>query len=348
MTTQETSPLFLLTAVGGEQRLLVDRPLTMGRDPASDVVLDQGGASRRHAQLTPDAEGVWVEDSGSTNGTLVNGERIEQARLLKEGDQLQVGQATYKLEVKAPVAESDPEATQLYSADPDATALFSSEGDSSGTRDEASHAEQEPQEPTPAGDDPEAPDSKPPPSWVLNNQQSVNGTAFFSKDVLQESLRNSESSGVPQEAVSEPTLIGNNDPVVGIRFQLIGDDKNQWEIGRSPDADVMVNDQSVSGSHAQIIHENGRWKVVDLMSANGTYANGKKCLSGYLSSGDTVCFGSVECTFMLPEEQPQSQGRGKTTARVSSSRSDIKTAAIAFVVTAVVAGIALFFVGRSL
>jgi pSer/pThr/pTyr-binding forkhead associated (FHA) protein len=321
------------------------------------VVLDQGGASRKHARLTPAADGVWVEDSDSTNGTFVNGDRIEQPRLLKEGDELRAGQAIFTLAVKAPVAEEDPDATLLYDAnpDPDATLLHSDQANSEAVPESPSESEQALATPPPAEDkapaqeaakeapaeaQPESSESKAPPSWVLNNQQSVDGTAFFSRDSLQDSLRISEESNTVQQEVTEPTLIGNGDPVVGMRFQLIGDDKNQWEIGRSPNADVMLNHESVSGAHAQIICDAGRWKVVDLMSANGTYVNGKKCLTGYLSSSDSVCFGSVECAFMLPDGEEQ--------ARSKTSRPGMKTAAIAFLLTSAVAGLALFLIPRFL
>lgn len=354
MTTEPNSQLFLLRAASGEQQLPVDRELNMGRDPGSDVVLDQGGASRQHAKLTPDPEGVWVEDSGSTNGTFVNDERITQAHLLKNGDQLQVGQAVFSLVAKEPPVVQDPDATLLYGAspDPDATLLYSDGSTGEGPPDEnrapTTHTEKSTEKESPADTEPVEPDSKAPPSWVLNNQQSVDGTAFFSKDSLQDLQRSYEDNKVSQQAVGEPTLVGSSDPIVGQRFQLIGEGKNQWEIGRSPNSDVMLNHESVSGGHAQIINDAGRWKVVDLMSANGTYANGKKCLTGYLSSGDVVCFGSVECVFMLPEDEQQSGSSAKPGTQAKTSGSSIKSAVIAFVATAAVAGIVLFMVTKFL
>lgn len=360
MTTQKQSEQFLLKAVNGEQQLPIDRELKLGRDPGSDVVLDQGGASRRHAILKPSAEGVWVEDSGSTNGTFVNGERIEQARLLKAGDLLQVGNASFKL--IAPTPAADPDATLLHSAepDPDATLLHSVGHEPKAAPAASPSAKQAPAAPpaqkkaaaqaatkkAPAKPKTEASDSKAPPSWVLDNQQSVDGTAFISKDLLQDSLRNSENFSTPQ-TVGEPTLIGNSDPVLGLRFQLIGKNKHQWEIGRSPNADVMLNHESVSGAHAQIIHDAGRWKLVDLMSANGTYANGKKCLTGYLSSGDIVCFGSVECAFMLPKTKQKAAPEPEPEPVVIRT-SPVKTAALAFGLSAAVVSLALFIISRFL
>ena len=61
--------------------LVEGSPLVIGRFPPSDVVLRDESLSRQHARVEV-ADGVaWVEDLGSTNGTLVDGERIERAPL---------------------------------------------------------------------------------------------------------------------------------------------------------------------------------------------------------------------------------------------------------------------------
>lgn len=319
--TQNIAAVFLLTDNDGQQ-LPVDRELILGRDPACDLVLDKGKASRRHARLSPADEGIWVEDLGSTNGTFVNGARIEQRTLLKAGDELRGGDSVFRVELPVGAATQDSDATLLYSADADST-----------LKEAAPAAVKAPKPQVEA-----KAESKAPPSWVLNNQQSVDGTAFISKDAMKSSLASSSANLQAQEEVTEPTLIGNSDPVMGLRFQLIGE-KNKWEIGRSPNADVMLNDDSVSGSHAQILYENGRWKLVDLMSANGTYANGKKCLTGYLATGDVVRFGAVECVFALPAGAA-SYAAESGEDEEGGAGSPMKTAIIAFVVTAaVIAGV---------
>ena len=79
---------------------LLDRPLvTAGRHPDSDIFLDDITVSRRHAQFRRDADQYWVHDSGSLNGTYVNGERIEERRL-RQDDEVQVGK--FKLNVHLP------------------------------------------------------------------------------------------------------------------------------------------------------------------------------------------------------------------------------------------------------
>ena len=65
-----------------------------GRHPESDIFLDDVTVSRRHAEIVRDDAGYSVRDAGSLNGTYLNRERVEAARL-SDGDELQIG--TFKL-----------------------------------------------------------------------------------------------------------------------------------------------------------------------------------------------------------------------------------------------------------
>jgi DNA-binding SARP family transcriptional activator len=67
-------------------------PITLGRSSEATVVIDwDRRASRDHARLVHDAAGWTVEDGNSRNGTYVNGELIDGARRLTDGDLLQLG-----------------------------------------------------------------------------------------------------------------------------------------------------------------------------------------------------------------------------------------------------------------
>jgi pSer/pThr/pTyr-binding forkhead associated (FHA) protein len=63
---------------------------SIGRAPESDVFLDDVTVSREHAVLEQRQDGIHIVDQGSLNGTYVNRERVEDARL-SDGDELQVG-----------------------------------------------------------------------------------------------------------------------------------------------------------------------------------------------------------------------------------------------------------------
>ena len=77
----------------------VRAPTFVGRDAESDIRLDGDEfASARHARIDPRADGVWVEDLGSTNGTFVNGAKVTAARQLRLGDTLRIGQTELRLD----------------------------------------------------------------------------------------------------------------------------------------------------------------------------------------------------------------------------------------------------------
>jgi pSer/pThr/pTyr-binding forkhead associated (FHA) protein len=63
---------------------------TIGRSPGAEFIVDAALVSRLHCQLTATADSIHVKDLGSTNGTFVNGTRIQSAQL-KNGDKLAVG-----------------------------------------------------------------------------------------------------------------------------------------------------------------------------------------------------------------------------------------------------------------
>lgn len=65
--------------------------LTVGRGPSNDVDLDDPTASRRHAVFERLAAGWSIDDVGSLNGTLVNGELLDRSRPLYSGDEILVG-----------------------------------------------------------------------------------------------------------------------------------------------------------------------------------------------------------------------------------------------------------------
>ncbi len=72
-----------------------DRPVVLGRSRASDMRVLDRDASRRHAEViaTEDGGGFQIRDLGSTNGTYVNGRRVETSSLAP-GDRIQLGSTT--------------------------------------------------------------------------------------------------------------------------------------------------------------------------------------------------------------------------------------------------------------
>jgi pSer/pThr/pTyr-binding forkhead associated (FHA) protein len=83
----------------GDEFGLDATPLTVGRGTQNDVSIDGDEfASARHVRVEPRRDGVWVSDVGSTNGTYVNGVRIDRPRKLVQGDVVRVGETELRFE----------------------------------------------------------------------------------------------------------------------------------------------------------------------------------------------------------------------------------------------------------
>jgi pSer/pThr/pTyr-binding forkhead associated (FHA) protein len=86
------------------QSFEVTASLVMGRENA-DLSLPDLEVSRRHALIRRVVGGIEIQDLGSSNGTYVNGKRIEEPTMLVRGDLIQVGQI--HLQVEAGEASRD-------------------------------------------------------------------------------------------------------------------------------------------------------------------------------------------------------------------------------------------------
>lgn len=71
-------------------------------------------------------------------------------------------------------------------------------------------------------------------------------------------------------------------------------------IGRSPTADICLEDPSVSRRHAMVLREGDRVRILDDRSLNGTWVNGERVSAKELEDGDVVTLGRNELTFGAP------------------------------------------------
>ena len=99
---RELGRLVVLESPGGEPAVgsafRLDAVTTLGRDVNNAIVVDDDFASASHAALTYRGRAWYLEDFGSTNGTFVNGHRVEGVVPLAFGDEVQLGQVRFRLE----------------------------------------------------------------------------------------------------------------------------------------------------------------------------------------------------------------------------------------------------------
>jgi pSer/pThr/pTyr-binding forkhead associated (FHA) protein len=89
-------------------------------------------------------------------------------------------------------------------------------------------------------------------------------------------------------------LVVRRGPNAGARFLL---DADVTTVGRHPDADIFLDDVTVSRRHAEFLRRGTSFEVKDLGSLNGTYFDGSRIDSALLSDGSEVQVGKFRLTF---------------------------------------------------
>lgn len=86
--------------------LITSGETLIGRSDEAGVIVDHTSISRHHARIVNTEQGIWIQDMGSTNGTVVRGEFIGDGVLLAVGDIIQIGDIVFRLD---PEKTSTPE-----------------------------------------------------------------------------------------------------------------------------------------------------------------------------------------------------------------------------------------------
>ena len=79
------------TSAAKKEIPIVARVISIGRDPSNDLVLSDSMVSRRHAILEHRDNQYILRDNNSSNGTMVNGDRVDMEKPLRDGDLVAIG-----------------------------------------------------------------------------------------------------------------------------------------------------------------------------------------------------------------------------------------------------------------
>jgi hypothetical protein len=96
-------------------------------------------------------------------------------------------------------------------------------------------------------------------------------------------------------AASGALVIRSGGGKVGQSFPLAGE---RLTIGRSPDAEIFLDDVTVSRDHAVLVRRSGAWYLDDSGSLNGTYVNRRRIESHKLEDGDELQVGKYKLTYL--------------------------------------------------
>lgn len=241
---------------GSQQEQDVAEQLTIGRAEGNDLILSEGGVSRKHARFFVEGGGVVVEDTGSANGTFVDGEKIEGPTKLSTKSQIVIGDYEIQLKLGSKPLPKANKAGAKPSKDP-TTARGAALKPSAPRSTRVVQAIKE----TKPGDKP-------------------GGSALAKR-------------AGPQKAAG-PQLRGLTGAITGKIFSL----KETMTVGRVAGVDIVVDDDSVSRRHAEVVVSGREVTLKDLGSANGTTVNGAPISEDtLLQAGDIIQFGVVELMF---------------------------------------------------
>jgi len=272
----------------------VETALKFGREAGADVVVPGGQVSRRHAEIVASPRGYVLIDT-STNGTLVNGEKVENQRLLARADVIKIADEEFRFYADAPAPRA---AAPAPPAPPRAAA------------------------PAPAAPEPPVP----PPAYAAHLQS----TGYFetgkrpAQGAGAASPAAAPPSPAPPPAPSRPAAAPPPPPAPAVappagrprasapggplaKFLVrSGALKGQRlfvkvpivNIGRAEYNDMQIPDDSVSSQHAKLTRREGVWVLTDLGSTNGTMVDGERIEGDIpLAPGAFVRFGDVQLIF---------------------------------------------------
>lgn len=138
-----------------------------------------------------------------------------------------------------------------------------------------------------------------PPVLTPNRRSSgPQGTRLFSAEELRQFAREAAPVVLGRASAVSPVLEGASGDFEGRRISLR---PGRQTIGRRGDNDVVLDDLSVSASHAWIMSQRNQYVIMNTLSTNGTFVNGKRIHEAALRHGDRVRFGQVEFTFLTRE-----------------------------------------------
>jgi pSer/pThr/pTyr-binding forkhead associated (FHA) protein len=142
------------------------------------------------------------------------------------------------------------------------------------------------------------------------SSNEVESTAVFSSDLLADSgpfLNAEEQRAIDALPSGSALLIVQRGPNEGSRFLL---DQELTSIGRHPNADIFLDDVTVSRRHAEF-HRNGQaFQVRDLASLNGTYYDGVRIEAAMLEDGSEIQVGKFRLTFYASKSDVDSKTAG--------------------------------------
>ena len=266
----QTEPL---KGADGQRSTGGNKTILIGADDANDVTVPGRGVSKRHCKVVWDDRGQWtLEDLGSTNGTFVNGQKIEGAVVVTRGDHITLGPLQV---LNWQVLEK-----HLFDATEDLSTLqiitVGSDRGNDVVLDYPMVSRHHLRILQSGG------------KLVVEDLKSTNGTALNRRDhriaSAEVSLDDMLYLGVYRIPVRE--LVSPDRRFAHKEMETVTFEGEPIIIGRAPDADVVIDHPAISLRHLKVVKGPSGLEVTDLNSMNGTFVNGQRIKGSVVISPD--------------------------------------------------------------
>ena len=235
--------------------------ITIGRNDANIVRLEEKDVSRQHGRLVRESGHYYIEDLNSFTGIRVNGEKIIGKRLLHDGDLIQISEYDLILQ------EGSEERPPLPFAGIAETPILPQEA------------------------------AAPPPPPAIADADAKARRMAETATIRLSDLRTEQVEVPPQEVPEgqRAKLVGISGRHRGEELLL---DRSPIRLGRSEENDLRIEHPSISRKHLRLHLDNGTWKVMDAESRNGVRVNGEPYAQIGLRHGDVVEVGHLRYAFV--------------------------------------------------
>ncbi len=273
--------------------------VVVGRSLDCELVVDDTGASRHHAQFHRGGGRVVVQDLGSSNGTWVDGARITSPTTLTDGARVHIGghdgtavHVAISRGVRMPGRASSPAPAHDTGAAPSSSAPRSAPPDATGpargartpstplpTRSRSHSSQPLPQRRHVAAAPPASPSNT---GVVFDRWTLPNGPlAAHSPAPAARATVTGSAPQVMPVSPHAPSQPGSTQP---------------FTIGRGLENKIVVDDLLVSREHARLVPDGRGFQVQDLGSRNGTYVNGHRIQTAHIGEDDLLAVGHSRFT----------------------------------------------------
>jgi ABC transport system ATP-binding/permease protein len=264
------TPALVVRTQGSDRSLEAGRSYSIGRNPESDIVVNEARVSWQHAVLRLQGTTWLLEDLGSTNGTFLGAQRVQRVEITKDcvlrlghpddGQRLWCSIAAPRRDVTAvasPVRDAEPPTNVVPAPPPSRPAA-------------------EPYQPHQAPAQPYQPPAQPYQPHQAPAQPHQAAAQAYPP---------AEARPYPPAQPGGSSIFRQPSAVMRLPARVL-------RIGRATDNEIVVSDLSVSRYHAELRRDSrGGYEIADLSSHNGTYVNGQRVTSGPVTEADIISIG---------------------------------------------------------